>query len=414
MAIPGQIVGTGKLITPGGQPGPKGDAGSLINAPLADATQNGYLRQVSGLSTDYVDGTNNCRSFPTGYNAIGNPNFEIDQRNVGTAMLASGYVMDRWSNVCNLATGRTTCQQVATTSGNGVIIPGTNFSISSKIMRVTCTTTQASLVGTDAVYLGQSVEGQRLRELIGGVHSVSILARSTVASLKFAVCVRTAAAPYYGISKLCTLDPTPNTWTLIQFPALPVWPSAGVWPINQGAQGYSFFITLAAGSGFIPSANDTWVATNTIGAIGQSNFMTTVNSTFDCAFVQHEAGPICNPLIDIPFEQNLRSCQRYYSKWIHYSAKACQGSWAQVGQLVASTVNIRCNVRFPVEMAKIPTIRMSGNSATLGTVYVDALGQVAYASMGVYASGIASIVLNAAGPANYVPCLGDWDADTGW
>jgi microcystin-dependent protein len=29
--------------------------------PLADATKNGMLRQVSGLTTDFVDGTNNCQ-----------------------------------------------------------------------------------------------------------------------------------------------------------------------------------------------------------------------------------------------------------------------------------------------------------------------------------------------------------------
>lgn len=58
MATPGQIIGVGKLITPGGAPGPKGDPGSAI--PLADNTQNGLLKQVSGNVTDYVGGDNVC------------------------------------------------------------------------------------------------------------------------------------------------------------------------------------------------------------------------------------------------------------------------------------------------------------------------------------------------------------------
>ena len=52
----------GKLITPGGQQGPKGDAGTASNIPLADITQNGLLRKTSGNITDFVDGTNNYRN----------------------------------------------------------------------------------------------------------------------------------------------------------------------------------------------------------------------------------------------------------------------------------------------------------------------------------------------------------------
>jgi hypothetical protein len=62
MAVPGSVVGVGKLITPGGQQGPKGDAGTAANVPLADITQNGLLRQTSGNITDFVDGTNNYRA----------------------------------------------------------------------------------------------------------------------------------------------------------------------------------------------------------------------------------------------------------------------------------------------------------------------------------------------------------------
>jgi microcystin-dependent protein len=59
-------VPSGTLVTPGGAQGPSGSV-----APVADSTQNGLLKKVSGLSTDFVDGTNNCQNllnavFPSG------------------------------------------------------------------------------------------------------------------------------------------------------------------------------------------------------------------------------------------------------------------------------------------------------------------------------------------------------------
>lgn len=74
MAVPGSVVGVGKLVTPGGASGPVGQqgptgptgpqgptgpTGPAGSAVLADPTQNGLLRKTSGNTTDFVDGTNN-------------------------------------------------------------------------------------------------------------------------------------------------------------------------------------------------------------------------------------------------------------------------------------------------------------------------------------------------------------------
>jgi hypothetical protein len=60
MATPGAVIPVGNMITPGGKQGPQGPPGTAI--PLADNTQNGLLKQVSGKSTDYVGGDNLCHS----------------------------------------------------------------------------------------------------------------------------------------------------------------------------------------------------------------------------------------------------------------------------------------------------------------------------------------------------------------
>lgn len=418
MATPGQIIGVGKLITPGGAQGPKGDPGSAI--PLADPTQNGLLKQVSGLTTDFVDGTNNCQDLgnairvlgPRIYNSFGNPSFEVDQRAVGNPVTVNGFVMDRWYNANTMATGKTTCQQVAATAP--VIIPGTNFGITNKVFRITCTTAQAVPAAAENVYFYQMIEGSRMRELISDVHSLSILCRSNVAGLKFGICLRTFAAPFWGISKLCSFSPTASQWTLITLPNIPIWPAGGTWGLTPGSTGYYLFITLTAGANAIPSANDVWVNFSNIGAIGQGNLMTAVNNYADFAFVQHETGPNCNQLQDVDFERNLRSCQRYYCKSSGYAVKACQGGWVGVGIMPASSGNGRCTIRFPVEMAKVPTMRYTGNSAVLGNIYTDGNGLIPVSSSAPTTSGVGQLNSSTVGPAAASAMLADWDADTGW
>src|SRR5258708_39852891 len=69
-----------------GNPGPTGPAGPI--PPIADATQDGLLRRVSGLTTDFIDGSNHCQALQPviwsarlrSFNTVGNPTFEVDQR----------------------------------------------------------------------------------------------------------------------------------------------------------------------------------------------------------------------------------------------------------------------------------------------------------------------------------------------
>jgi microcystin-dependent protein len=44
--------------------------GATAQAPIADSTQDGLMRQVSGVSTDFVDGTNACRDLTSAVAAL--------------------------------------------------------------------------------------------------------------------------------------------------------------------------------------------------------------------------------------------------------------------------------------------------------------------------------------------------------
>jgi hypothetical protein len=290
------------------------------------------------------------------FNAIGNPTFEVDQVNVGNTVSNVGNVkiIDRWktakTGTMQLSAGRN-----AAAAGE-VLIPGMNFFISSYFFRVTLTTQQASLGATDNFQCFQSIEGSRLRELFGDVHSSQLLVRSSVAGLKFGLCLQDQTSSK-SLVKLCTI-PSANTWTLITLPNLPIFASGGTWGGTPGIIGYYLMLTLAAGTTLTAPANDTWQNGNFVGAVGQDNFASKpVNSTFDIAFVQHEPGAQCTTPIDCSWQQNYDDCLRYFAK--SYDYEIAPGTATFVGGASgwqSSTTFVSCSVRFPKAMAKIPTV----------------------------------------------------------
>jgi hypothetical protein len=340
--------------------------------PFASASTKGLLNQTSGNTTDFIDGTNNSQALAPviwsvrlrSFNALGNPTFEVDQRNVNQSLanIASGiFAQDRW---CNQKAGTATLAYSAgaypAPFGSGVLVPGTNFCISRGTLQLTLTAQQATLGAGDYAAFQQLIEGPRFRELSQDVHSFSILAYTTVAGgLKFGAILRDPGNTR-TLAKLCTLTAA-NTWQLIQLPNLPAWPTAGNFSVAPGVQGYSLFISLACGATYMAPANDTWQNGSFIGAIGQDNFGSKpVNSILYLAFVQHEPGPLCTTPIDCPFDQNLDDCLRYLQKSYGYSiAKGSSTFNGAVGNFLApNTGSAAGGVRFPKAMAKSPSLSL--------------------------------------------------------
>lgn len=420
--IPRGDVGAQGPTGPTGPAGPTGPQGSTV---LADSTQNGLLRQLSGLATDFVDGTNHCQDLasaiaPTiwsarlrSFNAIGNPNFEVAQRNNGAIVNVAGatFTEDRWAaGKVGATIGMQGQRGVA-----AVTIPGSSYAISCCYMRLGSSATQASLAASDYFQFYQYIEGPRWRELMSDVHSISLLVRSSVAGLKFGVALRDVPTTK-SLVKLCTV-PAANTWTLITLPNLPVFPSAN-FVFSPGSIGYMFSISLAAGSSFITPANDTWQNGTFIGAVGQDNFAgKPLSSTFDLAFVQHEPGAFCTSLMDRPFIENFDDCLRYFCKTYDYGTPIGQAN--AVGGLIniqgPSASNILGSWPFKKMMAKIPTVTCY--SFTTGTINmvrdVTAATDRAVSSTGGGMNALNAVILGTAAAAN---ARLDWHytADTGW
>ena len=413
----GQLVVTGKTPT----------SLTLFNPtsntyPLADATQSGLLRQVSGNTTDFVDGTNNCQPIAPviwsarlrSFNAVGNPNFEITQKNCGVQVvnLAAGQAIeDRWFVTKNTATLQINGRFPPT----NVVVPGTSYNITQNICRISLNVVQAAIAAGEHCTILQTVEGPNWRELSGDVHSISLLVRSSVAGLSFGVSLRDYPTVTKSLVKLCTI-PAANTWTLISLPNLPAFPS-GNFSAVPGVLGYALGICLAVGTTLTAPANDVWQNGNFVGAVGQSNFGATAGATFDVAFVQHEPGPLCTTFIDKPFSQNLDECLRYYQKSYSYGTAAGTviGAGA-IDSVVPGTQQPWLPISFKRIMAKVPTVTPYSPGNGAANTIRDGTAGADKAITGVNAIGDAGF----GGCTVATPNASSWiasvhyTADTGW
>jgi hypothetical protein len=353
------------------------------------------------------------------FNAVGNPTFEVDQRNVGTALTnpANGtFIQDRYAilkSATLTGTVNTALQSVPTAP---IVIPGTNFGITQNYQRFTVGTAQASLAAGDYYGLQQFIEGPRWRELASD-HSLSLLARSSIASLAFSVSLRDNAAAH-SLVKQCTLGSTPNTWALITLPGLPVW--SGTFSAAPGQVGYTLAIVLAAGTTF-STASSVWQTANMLGVTGMSNFLATAGATFDIAYVSHEPGAqASNPPLDCPFGENLDGdfgCLRYYCK--SYADNVLPGTVNDLGvRLGASggTVYVPLPGTFVKSMAKIPTITVYNHvNGAINTVWDSSSGSAfTVSSAGGINKQSFSYVITTVAPAISHEMGGHFVADTGW
>jgi hypothetical protein len=361
IAVPGTVVPSGSLTTPGGAQG--------IQGPTAISTDAGNIATLGSDSLISVPQSSIWSVRLRSFQAIGNNTFEVDQVNVGNTVAAIGTnvrLADRWLHQ-KTGTMVGSAGQVAAPVG-GIVVPGTSFQISRSYLRYTLTTAQVTLaVGDALIPFLQYVEGPQWRELCNDVHSVSLLVRTSVAGLAFSVTLRDPPTPTKSLTQLCTI-PNANTWTLITLPNLPVWPT-GNFTTAPGSVGYMFEICLGAGTTFTAPAGGTWQNGNFHTAPGTTNFAASaVNSTFDIAYISHEPGALCsNPPMDCSFTQNYDDCLRFFQKTFDYDIAI--GTAAAIGQIYLmqiTTTSLVSSVRFTKPMAKNPA--MTGYNQVSGAI----------------------------------------------
>jgi hypothetical protein len=394
--------------------------------PLADNTQAGLLKQLSGNTTDFVDGTNSCQNLvsaiqPTiwnmrlrSFNAIGNPNFEVLQRNIGNNIVSpasSIFIEDRWMK----SGGGSYTVNAQSTGPTMLGLPSPSFGITTRQLGITLTGQETTMAAGDYLAIVQQVEAIRVRELFQDVSSISIFCYCNVA-LKFGISLRDAAAAR-SLTKLCSIPAA--TYTLVTLPNIPSFTSVSGGSFNYGqpgALGYYFTIGLASGSTYTSPANDVWQSGNYLAANGQDNFCAKpVNTVFYVLFVQHEPGSQCTQLIDKSFDQNYNECLRYYAKSYQYSIKP--GANFGTGRLLARSGNNSyplSQARFPRELAKQPTVTPYAGDGTINVIdNWTASTKIGATAINTSTSGFEGLNTPSGYTANQ-DCLFHYTADTGW
>jgi len=297
-------------------------------------------------------------------NRIINGAMDIDQRNAGASTTpVDAYTLDRWE-VREDTDGAVTCQQVTDAP--------VNFRNS---MRITVTSTDSSLTGTQRLFVRQPIEGNNVEDLNWGT------ANARPISLSF--WVKSSVTGTYGVSfgnsgnsrnyvTTYTIN-VANTW---EYKTLTIpGDTSGTWLTDNG-MGLGLFFALAMGPDYSTSTVNAWQAGIRFSASGATSLIATSGATWQVTGVQVEVGSVPTPFERRPIGLELALCQRYYEV-IPCGNESLLGAYTTGN---GSRFNISA-IPFAVEKRATPTMPVvspSGQWVVSGVVAVSASTTTAF------------------------------------
>ena len=180
-------------------------------------------------------------------------------------------------------------------------------------LSMTCTTAKATLVTTDALVIGQRLEGFDVQRLRKGTSSTQPL------TLSFWV---VSNVPGTYIVELYDSDNNRHIARSYTIASSGVWQkvevtvpgdTAGALD-NDNANSFNVAFWLAAGPSLQSSPLQTsWGArTDAARAAGQVNLASAINNYWKATQIQLETGSVATPFEIVTYGDELRTCQRYY------------------------------------------------------------------------------------------------------
>jgi hypothetical protein len=244
------------------------------------------------------------------YNSVINANMQIWQRNVtfpniGTTQAV--YTADRWVVTSNMTGGG-----AATVTQQVVNFPGTSqYPDTQMALRMTVTTAQLTIAAGEYFVVTQRIERGFSRPLFDNETSLSIVLQSSLAGT-YCVAIRDADQTWsYVMECVITTPSVPQYFTFPTIPAMPT--STGNWGTVNTDSCYVISVSATNGSDYQDLPN-IWNSENQLGTANQTNLFATIGNTLDITLVQHEPSPISNYFKFVPFDEDLRRCQRYWAK----------------------------------------------------------------------------------------------------
>ena len=226
-----------------------------------------------------------------------------------------------------------------------------------KSMKFDCTTADASPSASDVMWVQHRIEGQNLQYIKKGTANaesltLSFWVKSNKTGTYIAELEDTDNSRH--IAKSYTID-SADTWEkkTITFDG----DTTGTLT-NDNNTSLELHLYLGAGTNYTSGTLATSWSSNTDAnrAVGQVNLADSTSNEWYVTGIQLEAGDVASDFEFLPYDVNLRRCQRYY--YLHAS-----GGGEQIGNgSFYNSSDARCVIFFPTTMRSQPSIVSSNNT----------------------------------------------------
>jgi hypothetical protein len=291
-------------------------------------------------------------------NRIINGDMRIDQRNNGavfTSTASAPYTVDRWQSNCPAGATFTAQRVEDAPAGSGLL----------NSLKITVTSSKASVLATDEYMVRQSIEGYNVADFELGVataktFTVSFWVKSSVTGTHSGAFRNALANRGYAFTYTIT---SANTWEYktITVPG----DTTGTWN-KTDIVGIRLQFDLGCGDNMRVAAGS-WVdGVSVVGATGAVRLITNSNATWQITGVQVEKAEAATAFEFRPYGIELAICQRYFQTMgrIYYS-----------GSYDATTTLKQCSFPYPVPMRAAPTFTAGalfyGNGASTSTLVAN-------------------------------------------
>jgi hypothetical protein len=308
---------------------------------------------------------------------------EVSQERGATAFVISSgpavYVVDGWYMSIASASGVQVTAQQAGPWGSGF----------AKYLSLSATAAQASIAATELVVLQHNIEGWRIARLAWGTANAQPVTigfwTGHHRTGTYSLVLRNANG-----SRCYPVTYTQNVADAAEYKTVTI-PGCtdGTWA-SDNTTGLQLLFTLACGSTYIATSNNSWLTTNTLAALGQINAVAATSDVFRITGVVvlpgNEAPSAArSPFVMRPYDQELVTCQRYYEKSYNYSVlpgSNAGGAGIRGGQVIATGANnIMPVVQFSVRKRAAPTISFWSGTGVANQFSSDAGGVNSFASV---------------------------------
>jgi hypothetical protein len=285
-------------------------------------------------------------------NKIINGNMVIAQRGTSAVTGNDSYPVDRW-NIGNSTDGSFSAIQDSDA-------PAGFF----ESVKFTITTADASVTGTQSLFMVQPIEGLNTADLNWGTANaktvtLSFWVKSSVTGTFSGSLVNNALDRSYPFTYTIA---SANTW---EYETITIaGDTSGTWVTDNNA-GIRVYFSLGTGSTRLGTAG-VWGGARYQGATGETALVNTLNATWYLTGVQLEVGTQATTFTTAggSYGAELALCQRYF--YMHATGNGV----AIMNGTYYSSSQIRGVVQFPVSMRAAPTLYSSSGSNYYSMEYV--------------------------------------------